>query len=265
MAAFDSNPSSAPTRTSAVPFVVMTVVTVASVAIAAGLILTASDSEAAGQDADAPVLASPLPELSAPGLNDDAKMLRLDYAHRHAQLRRAGTAAFDATLHAALDVVQADQSPTPCATFAAGLAVLEQGHAAEYDWALTMAAVPQPGATESTTDCEALGARLQALRTSTAPGEDATAPTDDPPDPPVEPARAPEDEPIARPEPESVADAKPTKKSSKPGKAGKSKPKDPFKDADLDAPWGKKPAPAKSDDPHIGHKLDEELKPMGGG
>lgn len=270
MAAFDSSPPSAPARTSPGPFIAMTVVTLASVAIAAGLVLTAGDSEAAADSAKTPARGTTLTSLVTPGLDDDAKMLRLDYAHRHAQLRRAGDGAYDPTLHAALDLVQAEQAATPCATFAAALKVLEDTTAADHDWALQIAAVPAPGASESSADCAPLAARLEALRSPEPTRDDApqasAATSKDPLANPFEATDEPAEDPgpvaVAKPEPKPKPASKPPKKS---GKSSKTAKKSPFADTDMKDPFDESGSDSKSDDHHIGTKLDEELKPMGGG
>jgi len=92
------------------------------------------------------------------------------YAERHQYLEQvratASTASLvDEELNATLDLIQASQAAAPCATFDAGLALLEQkmSEASEARLCGASIEVPSPGEEEEPTACEGLSTRLAAL------------------------------------------------------------------------------------------------------
>lgn len=119
-------------------------------------------------DEPTPEPSDPVAEL--PTTLDELR--KVSYADRHAGLKNA-TGDVPVELHVGLDLVQANESPSPCTTFSDALSTIESSpDASVYTWALDEAKVPTEaakGADAST--CDRLDARLKAVKDSLASAE----------------------------------------------------------------------------------------------
>ncbi len=114
----------------------------------------------------------PTPEPSAavaelPTTLDELR--KISYAERHAGLETA-MGDVPVELHVGLDLVQANESPSPCATFSDAISTIESSpDPSVYAWALDEAEAPsQTAKGADASACEHLDARLKSVKDSLA-------------------------------------------------------------------------------------------------
>jgi|GEM_PF-1843747 len=153
--------------------------TIAKAGQPAGL---ANDSPAAEAGADEDGSDSKL-DSQVDRANNIAEMKATSYTARHALLetleRQGATGRVDLDLHIALDLMQADQSTSPCATFADALTLIEADpdRPSVKPALASVHTVPSPGRREASDACDGLQQRLDALTAPAAEAEPAASTT----------------------------------------------------------------------------------------
>ncbi len=123
--------------------------------------------------ANEPPPAAPAAEAPAHLPRMLADLRRLGYIERHARLANA-PGKVSVELHVGLDLVQADESESPCRTFSDALTIMEGSERPRaFLWAIREAEAP----TGKTSACKKLGPRLQTLRESVEPVVESPKPT----------------------------------------------------------------------------------------